>query len=545
MWPKFENSVGYYGVDVPTQLAQHTLPGYGAPTVPYTLIQSDGAGLYVGVAKPSSELVAWHAELWPGYLDSLESTVPLEYEFAGVPVRIRFSAVHLPFIVPGENRELTPIDMQFYAGDWHAGADIYIKWRESWLKPAPVPNWAKEPHTWQQIQINSPEDELRLQFADLVEVGREAAAAGVTAIQLVGFNDGGQDRNNPSHTPEPRLGGYSELQRAIAKIQSLGVKVVLFAKYIWADRSRPDFEERWFPEAVKDPYGDYYMHPGYRYETATQVLDINTRRLIPMCFLSESYLEECVRQFDILVQLGADGILFDECLHHLPTLLCFDTSHGHRYGAPTYANDRELIRRFRAHINDRPDFLFAGEAVYDWEYEAYGLSYHRSENPSHFPLHRYTAAHEQMMTAVTGFDDRNMVNQSLLYRYILSFEPYNFKGRLTDFPDTVAYGQRMQSLRRAARKWVWDGTFFDTVGATVTDTAGGSTHPYTVFVASDGSRAVCLANYGNSTVKRLVSIAGYTGPLWSRHVDEDSWIPSDGTIELPARSAAVIVCQPL
>ena len=35
------------------------------------------------------------------------------------------------------------------------------------------------------------------------------------------------------------------------------------------------------------------------------------------------------------------------------------------------------------------------------------------------------------MTAVTGFDDRNMINQCLLYRYIISYEPYNFKGRRT------------------------------------------------------------------------------------------------------------------
>ena len=45
-----------------------------------------------------------------------------------------------------------------------------------------------------------------------------------------------------------------------------------------------------------------------------------------------------------------------------------------------------------------------------------------------------------LMTAMTGFDDRNMVNQCLMYCYIISYEPYNFKGRLSDYPLTVAYG---------------------------------------------------------------------------------------------------------
>ena len=65
-----------------------------------------------------------------------------------------------------------------------------------------------------------------------------------------------------------------------------------------------------------------------------------------MCFQSEDYLRVCDEEFRKTVELGADGILFDECLHHSPTLLCFDPDHGHRHGAPTYANDRKLIENF-------------------------------------------------------------------------------------------------------------------------------------------------------------------------------------------------------
>ena len=55
-----------------------------------------------------------------------------------------------------------------------------------------------------------------------------------------------------------------------------------------------------------------------------------------------------------------------------------------------YANDRLLIQHFDpAAAAGNPDFLFAGEACYDWEMEAYHLSYHRSENKEHIPLSRY------------------------------------------------------------------------------------------------------------------------------------------------------------
>ncbi len=58
----------------------------------------------------------------------------------------------------------------------------------------------------------------------------------------------------------------------------------------------------------------------------------------------------------------------------------------------------------------------------------------------------------QFMTAVTGFDDRNMINQCLLYRYIISYEPYNFKGLPEDYPLTLAYGKQMDALRTELRE---------------------------------------------------------------------------------------------
>jgi hypothetical protein len=200
--------------------------------------------------------------------------------------------------------------------------------------------------------INSPEDELRICFKDLPQVGEACVKHGVKAIQLVGWNDGGQDQGNPLHSPDPRLGTFEELQEAIAKIQAMGVKLILFAKFTWADRAMEWFRNDLHKLSVKDPYGDYYHYMGYQYQTPTQLLDINTKRMIPMCFQSDRYLDICNQEFEKTVRLGAAGILFDECQHHSPTQLCFDESHGHRYGAPTYTNVRLLIHNFREVVED-------------------------------------------------------------------------------------------------------------------------------------------------------------------------------------------------
>jgi len=539
LWPHFDNFLGYYGVDYPTQYSQWSAV-VGAPMSPFFLMRSEAQGLYAGVKKPSEELVAWNCELRPGWDSSMDSLVPKTDEIAGKPVHTRFAPVHMPFIQSGQTLELTPIALEAFLGGWQHGVDIYKEWSKTWTRHAEPPEWAKEPHSWLQLHINSPEDELRLRFTELPKVAKECAEHGVAVIQLVGWNDGGQDQGNPSHTPDQRLGTFEELKQAIAECQKLGVKVVLFAKFVWADRGTQWFRDELTDCSIKDPYDDYYLHPGYKYQTSTQLLDINTKRLIPMCFASEKYMEICKKEFQKFIDLNADGFLFDECLHHSPALLCFDTSHGHKYGWPVYQNDREFIYMLMKQPGLREDFLFAGEAVYDWELEAYSLSYHRSENKRHIPLSRYMRPHAQLMTAVTGFNDRNMVNQCLLNRYVISYEPYNFKGWLHDYPDTLAYGKQMDALRVEYRKYFWDGEYRDRCGAEVTKLNGNAHEPYAVYQADDGSCGLVICNYEDEP--DCVRARPDQGQLTQyRLVDDPEWKPAAGGIRIPPRSAAIVI----
>lgn len=542
LWPTYQNLRGYFGIDYPIQF-HPSAPAVGTPMAPFILLRSANQGLYCGVCAESSELVAWHTELRPGYGSSIDARLPVTQEIAGQPVATRFAAVHVPYIQAGETRTLTPLVLQAYQGGWQAGVDIYKSWRSTWMKQPTLPDWARQPHAWQQVHINSPEDELRCRFVDLVELGRQCARHGVKAIQLVGWNDGGQDQGNPSHDPDPRLGTFTELKQAIADCQALGVKIVLFSKFTWADRATPRFREQLIKLAIKDPYGDYYLHPGYQYQTATQLLDINTKRLIPMCFLSQDYLELCKQEFQKILDLGADGILFDECLHHGPALLCFDSSHGHRPGAPVYANDNRLIENFLELSRPvRPDFLYAGEGCYDWEMQVYMVSYHRSESKTHIPLSRYLLPAGQFMTAVTGFNDRSLINQCLLYRYIISYEPYNFKGRLDDYPETMAYGRHMDQLRTELRAYFWDGEFRDTVGATVTH-QGQVHHPYAVFTCkTTGLSALAIANYDETQPITVQAVLDNGQPLTRyRLVDNATWQPTADGITIPPQSAVVVL----
>ena len=148
----------------------------------------------------------------------------------------------------------------------------------------------------------------------------------------------------------------------------------------------------------------------------------------------------------------------------------------------------------------------------------------------------------QIMTAVTGFDDRNMLNQCLLYRYVISYEPYHFKGRLDDFPLTMAYGKKVDGLRAELRSFLWEGEYRGTVGAKVTEN-GKAHHPYTVFRHRDAqSLCVAVANYdADKPISVDVALDSGDSLTHYRIVSESDWKHVEATTAIPPRSAAVYV----
>ncbi|HAN70377.1 MAG TPA: hypothetical protein DCQ36_02145 [Actinobacteria bacterium] len=542
--PRFLDSVPYFGVDRPAYINDPMEQSAAAPYTPFMLVEDGERGLYLGLDQPSHEIVGWILELRPGWSDSMHLKVPDRDMSAPEPTCVRIDVAHLPYLPAGASCTLPSIAMAAFTGGWQAGAGIYRERRSTWTSPADPPEWATGPTAWMQLQVNSPEDELRLPFDRLPEVARSCVHHGVGSIQLVGWNEGGQDRNNPNHTPDPRLGGTEALREAIAECQRLGVRIVLFAKFTWADRSSALYRTELHRDAIRDPYGDTYDHPGYKYNTVSQLLGVSTRQLVPMCFASEHYRALCESDFRGIVDLGADGMLFDECLHHGRALLCFDATHGHRSGGSVFNFDDALIEAFASYARAvNPEFLFAGEAIYDGQFGVYPLSYHRSFEVDHIPLTRFMHPRAQLAVASVGFDDRNLIGQALVRRYILSYEPFNFQGRLEDFPLTAAYGRSMDELRTTWRRWFWDGEYRDELGASVHTAAGEQHHPFAVFAPDDGSHpGVALANHTGVPVRLKVAIDGSTEPLALHLIDGPGWEPAhDNWLEVPAHSAGIVL----
>ena len=535
VWPNFQDERGYYGINHPIQMGEGR----------YNLLLVDDQGLYMGNHDVSyKEITRWTLELKPGYDDSFDAHVPQTPEIDGHPVRIVASVEHFPFVRPGSTSTLATVVLSPFQGSWQHGADVYRRWHATWFQRPVEPDWVKGVHSWQQIQINSAEDDLRTPYRDLPKRAEQAAANGITAIQLVGWNNGGQDRGNPYHNPDPRLGTYAELKSAIGQIEKMGVHVILFNKYTWADTSDTNYDSELKAHMAHDPNGQVYVYHGYQYQTPEQLADINTRRLAVACTPDPWWIRLSDKEFQKSIDLGASGILYDEVQHHGGANYCFHRdANGNLVAQSLWAGDSMLGASFRDLIRKsvgENHFLMAGEAAYDLETRYYSEIYYRI-TPGHIPLDRYDDPGLNIMVALTGFDDREMGNEALRYRYVLSYEPFNFKGNLSDFTPTLAYGKKIDVLRKQYSDYLWYGEFRDAQDAAVT-VDGAPYSSFSVFRQASGKRAAVVVNTTGKPVTAKVEFdGGNKGSLAWVSPDEPSLHQSNNTLQIPARDVVVLM----
>jgi Domain of unknown function (DUF6259) len=543
IYPHFGNGKGYWGDFYPTKT-------FASSYSLFCLIQSSHEGLYIEMRNNPSYLLQYAFEQHPGVISNVTNMVSKQDSIEGKPlvddgyaktvqVHLNFRTCHFIYAHPHTTKKLAPVVVECYKGDWHSGVDLYKHWRATWYKEPSIPDWVKGVNTWQQLQINSPAEDYRVPYDSLVKYGRECAKNGVKAIQLVGWNKGGQDGGNPSMDTDPGLGTWQQLYNAIQKIQGMGVKIILFDKFPWADMTTEWYKTELYKYATLDPYGIPYQSGGDSYYTPTQLARINTHRFAIMDLLDSKYRNIAVHEFKKALALNASGFLYDEvCVQ--PPNRAYDFSNDHGYTPPGYIySGAELLGK---QLHDAADsasknFLFCGEGPQDWLTQYYPLSYFRIGNSS-TPVERYIDPQAPLMIAVSGFDDREAINFCLMDRYIIEYEPYDFKGELPDFPLTLTYGKKVDSLRRKYKQYLWDADFNDTIGAEVS--ANGSVR-YSVFVTKTGKRAVVVVNMESKrTVSAKVSLPNQ-GKLIEATPENPDAHATEGRIQIPPRSAVVIM----
>lgn len=86
-------------------------------------------------------------------------------------------STHL-FLKPGESLELGEYVLSPHTGDWHVGADKYRAWVETWMRPAPKPDWLRHFNGWQRLIFRQQNGEILFRYTDLPTILEEGLKAG-------------------------------------------------------------------------------------------------------------------------------------------------------------------------------------------------------------------------------------------------------------------------------------------------------------------------------------------------------------------------------
>ncbi|MCC5851019.1 MAG: hypothetical protein JJU29_23265 [Verrucomicrobia bacterium] len=542
------HSWGYFGVDHPTTMT--TFPGTNCQ-LPFMLLSHENQGLYLGMHGNGLDLVSFVNELVPGYANSCHAKVPKGDEIGGQPAGFVTSVAQLPFILPGEKRELSPILMGLYEGTWHRGIAFYRDWRKTWFAKKPQPKWLEEVDCWMTLQMNSSEGCCLYRYTDLPDMMRKAKADGAQALQLIGWAIGGQDGREPFQDTDELLGTREELKTAIAEIERMGIRVLLMCKFKWADQTDERFETQLLPHTLKDMHGNPTHFAGYGYQTLTQFLTGGSRRSgAGLCHSSAAYRKWALKEFDKIVDLKPSGILYDELSSDL--LVCFDPTHGHPPGESHQKGTLKMAEEFYERAREtHPDFLFAGEGVLDPIAQIFSVNYIRTSRgtwggPHYTPAWKYMDSDMKFATCIIGYDDREMINQCLVQGHIINYEARNFKANTDEIPMTVAYGRKALRLRRRLWDYLWNGTYLDTVDARVECETKGAEILYAVFKNKrNGGKAYVLANQSETPAEVNLVTSNKCQNFTVYEMESDGTRTSEGSMTIPPRSLVVMVETPV
>ena len=508
------------------------------PEHAFTLVHNGREGLYLSsLDHEFDEYIRCQYEVIPGpeYAGAAGTSISKRNHGERKLMKTRIKAARMLYLQPDSSVELVPFFVTLYKGDWHSGADIYKKWRNTWFEEVPRPEWTNRVNSWQQVQINGTGGRINFTFNDLKSYIDECVKYGVDVIQLTGWTKGGQDSGLPSHDPDPRLGTFKELKKAIVYGKEKGVQVLLFTKFPWADLTT-SYHKKYEPYFVLNSALDTCIHPGYNYYTYTQLEGVSTHRFGIFCDMCPDLRKEICSEFCKILDLGAPGMVFDENQHHAGAMQCFSPDHGHAVPGFNYKGALLLVKDFYEMCKKRdPDFLMVGEGCYDIQ-SRYYATYTRADY-NHEPVLRYLDPDIPIACAVIDHYDLNHVNMCAALRYSISYEVRNFKGRLSEFPRVVEYGQKVDSLREKYSDFLWDGEFMDTVGVSVS----GDDIRYTVFVRKDGKKAVVVYNVNTEYSNDAFVSTGSSSDMVVATPESPEAIDFDGSICLGPQSMAVIM----
>ncbi len=152
----------------------------------------------------------------------------------GTPQWLRIWAVHLPRIPPGKSWRSQPVILLPHEGDWHAGADRYLRYRHENLQLCEPPAWMKSFVGWTEILGKTYLGEVFHDYARCASaVVKDKRVTGLDLLFDYGHSNLGAEGADFDCSPAPDPGGEAGFSRMLEKLHRSGIRIVLLDHLHW------------------------------------------------------------------------------------------------------------------------------------------------------------------------------------------------------------------------------------------------------------------------------------------------------------------------
>jgi hypothetical protein len=308
-------------------------------------------GFYMGAHDETPRLKSWR----------------YEQTGEGETADIAASLVHHPHLKSGQTFEGCPWVLAFRDGDWVEVGQIYRAWFLETFGLRPRANdWIRGKHFYQMIMMMLPEGNINYRFVDVPELAREGLKYGIDSLQLAGWQFGGHDNGYPYYEPDPRLGTWDDVEKAIRECHEMGVRVYFFANIHCAM-----LDIDWFKNELNRyvSYNEFGKTSWIGYWGMGTVGSRLAYTVPGMAFVDPGFpgvADPTAAYFRKLAELGADGLhidkLFPNAIEYNPNI----AELGHTPDESGWKGTLELIDRIGRECREvKPDFSMSFECNWD------------------------------------------------------------------------------------------------------------------------------------------------------------------------------------
>lgn len=405
---------------------------------------------------------------------------------------VDFCFVKYPLLAPGKKISygtfvLSPID-----GTWHKAALKYRKWaEESWFTPHEKPSWFSSMNAWHRIIMRHQYGKVIFPYEAMDDILKSSLECGANTLFMFGWWREGMDAGYPDYTYDLSQGGFEALKKNIASFQSNGGHVILYFNGQLIDTDTDFYRERGHLLSCKLPGGTREHQEFYKFGGAgTALRAFGNKVFVTACPSSREWLEILKSFVDRAIDLGCHGVFFDQL--GWTSYPCCAPSHGHdvpfmNVGAAKRAMLKEL---FEYSKSKAPQMAFGIEwlgditAQYtDFIHNIAGMWERGFEE-----MYRYAFPEFSVSDRCIRDDSPSewQLNEAFRLGLRSDIEIYRCRATIDDAPNYKARMTKINRLRSKYAKYLFDGTFHDTIGAEL----AGDNVRYSVYTSKDGGMLV-------------------------------------------------------